>query len=101
MLQVWLLVNTESELWVSVGNIGGEGLLLGSSMGTFLLSEWPVGMAGQHLIASAPFLSFEWPSSFSESQARIPFLSVTESGVWLLAAQNPIERPGWWKGKFA
>ena len=22
-------------------------------------------------------------------------------GVWLLAAQKPISRPGWWKGKFA
>jgi len=22
-------------------------------------------------------------------------------GVWLLAAQKPINRPGWWKGKFA
>ena len=28
---------------------------------------------------------------------------VTESlcGVWLLAAQKPINRPGWWKGKVA
>ena len=22
-------------------------------------------------------------------------------GVWLSAAQKPISRPGWWKGKFA
>ena len=26
--------------------------------------------------------------------------SVTKNGVWLLAAQKPIKRPGWWKGKF-
>ena len=101
LLQVWLLVNIASELWVSVGNIGGEGLLLGSSMGAFLLSEWPVCMAEQHLITSAPLLSFEWPSSPSKHQARIPFLCVTKSGIWLFAAQKPIERPGWWKGKFA
>ena len=24
-----------------------------------------------------------------------------KSGVWLLAVQKPIKRPGWWKGKFA
>ena len=32
-----------------------------------------------------------------------PYL-VTERyawGVWLLAAQKPVNRPGWWKGKFA
>ena len=23
---------------------------------------------------------------------------VTKSGVWLLEAQKPVERPGWWKG---
>ena len=27
--------------------------------------------------------------------------TVTESGVWLLAAQKPIKRQGWWKGQFA
>ena len=29
--------------------------------------------------------------------------NVTERSVWvrLLAAQKPINRPGWWKGKFA
>lgn len=27
--------------------------------------------------------------------------SVTETGVWLLAAQKPIKRPGWSNGKFA
>ena len=27
--------------------------------------------------------------------------SITESGVWLLAAQKPIKRQSWWKGKFA
>ena len=31
-----------------------------------------------------------------------PGPSVTESGVWLLAAQKPIlKRQGWWKGEFA
>ena len=24
-----------------------------------------------------------------------------QDGVWLLAVQKPISRPGWWKGKFA
>ena len=24
-----------------------------------------------------------------------------EEGVWLLATLKPINRPGWWKGKFA
>ena len=28
-------------------------------------------------------------------------ISVTKSGVWLLATQMPIKRPGWRKGKFA
>ena len=28
-------------------------------------------------------------------------VTVTECGVWLLAAQKPIKRQGWWKGKFA
>ena len=29
-------------------------------------------------------------------------LRVTERcGVWLLTAQKPVNRPGWWKGKFA
>ena len=29
-------------------------------------------------------------------------LSLTERwGIWLLATQKPINRPGWWKGKFA
>ena len=28
--------------------------------------------------------------------------AVTEKcGVWLLTAQNPVNRPGWWKGMFA
>ena len=27
--------------------------------------------------------------------------TATGSGVQLLTAQKPIERPGWWKGKFA
>ena len=26
---------------------------------------------------------------------------VTESGVWLLATQKLLKRPGWWKGEFA
>ena len=26
--------------------------------------------------------------------------SVTESGVWLLTAQKPLKRPGWWEGAF-
>ena len=30
-----------------------------------------------------------------------PTTNVTESGVWLLAVQNPIKRQGWRKGKFA
>ena len=25
--------------------------------------------------------------------------TITESGVWLLVAQKPLKRPGWWKGK--
>ena len=27
--------------------------------------------------------------------------SVAESGLWLLPAQTPINRPGWWEGKLA
>ena len=27
--------------------------------------------------------------------------NVAQSGVWLLIAQKPKKRPGWWKGKFA
>ena len=30
-----------------------------------------------------------------------PTSTVTEGGVRLLAAQKPLKRPGWWKGKFA
>ena len=57
MFQTWLLVNSSVELWVSVGHFGGEDLLLGSSTGTFLLSEWPLCMAGQHLITKHRLLS--------------------------------------------
>ena len=43
---------------------------------------------------------------FSTSSSFVHILpcftpSVTESGVWLLASQKPIMRPGWWKWKFA
>ena len=36
----------------------------------------------------------------SESVIHIN-ISVTESGVRLLAAQKPIKKQGWWKGNFA
>ena len=34
-------------------------------------------------------------------ELRVPVGHVTESGVRLLAAQKPIKKQGWWKGKFA
>ena len=46
-------------------------------------------------------------SKFSSSSSLNKILldeSVTKRwdfGVWLLATQKPINRPGWWKGKFA
>ena len=51
-------------------------------------------------------------TTLNKSPCLVPYLrgkvftliydaSVTESGVRLLAAQKPIKRPDWWKGKFA
>ena len=30
-----------------------------------------------------------------------PFVTKRVCGIWLLVAQRPINRTGWWKGKFA
>lgn len=35
------------------------------------------------------------------SQVSIYVTKINIVGVWLLAAQKPITRPGWWKGNFA
>ena len=37
---------------------------------------------------------------FSESEPKVLLLTKLR-GVWLLAAQKPINSPGWWKVKFA
>lgn len=51
-VELWILVNSSSELRVSVGHVGGGDLRSGSTIGTFLLSEWPVCTAGKHLITN-------------------------------------------------
>jgi len=38
-----------------------------------------------------------WEGGREENGLRCS--NVTECRVWLLAAQKPIKRPGWWKGK--
>ena len=39
--------------------------------------------------------------SFSHWTARASPWVTERCGVWLLAAPKPVNRPGWWKGKFA
>ena len=41
---------------------------------------------------------------FFQDNETLVIADVTErlcGGVWLLTSQKPINRPGWWKGKFA
>ena len=81
---------------------------LASAPGVGLLCSWVPGT-----VKSSTFLSWSLGGLLgcclppghharealkSDKQARV---FVTKSGVWPLAAQKPVERPGWWKGKFA
>ena len=53
--------------------------------------EWKVGPVHDHV----------GPGSCGGGVAGWPSTDVTENGVWRLAAQRPVRRQGWWKGKFA
>ena len=81
---------------------------LASAPGVGLLCSWVPGA-----VKSSTFLSWSLGGLLgcclppghharealkSDKQERV---FVTKSGVWPLAAQKPVERPGWWKGKFA
>ena len=43
--------------------------------------------------------------SLVQLQVQIPHdsevITLSKGGVWLLTAQKPTKKPGWWKGKFA
>ena len=61
----------------------------------FTLSRIRLGVGHEKMrIFLVIFLRSALPVLFPQTHA------VTENGVWLLAGQKPLKRPGWWKGKF-
>lgn len=76
MFQIWLLVNSSVKLW---GTLDERTFCLVHLRGH--LSEWPLCIAGQHLITKHRLLSCEWPSSPLKAQVPIPSFSVNESGI--------------------
>ena len=55
------------------------------------------------LVGYSPWDHKEWDTSerLTHTHTHTHQGYVTKSGVWLLTAQKPIQRPGWRKGKFA
>lgn len=73
----------------------GVGLLWSWVPATVKASAFPSWSLGGLLGCCLPPGHHAREAPMSDKQERV---FVTRSGVWPLAAQEPAERPGWWKG---